>query len=184
MIQLSQGQLGILLVASVLLGLCLGALFDLLRLSRAFFDPPHSKHPRAHALGLQILQFFQDLVFVLVSSWSLVILLYYTNDGQLRLLAVCGMACGFLLYGCTLGRIASRVIPSAARILRRAVQWTVTVLLLPLVALGRLVSFLWRHTGGKYLQRQRRKQTERRVEDMVDSASRGFDLFPNDSEKR
>ena len=183
---LSQGRLGLLLVAATLLGLCLGVVFDLLHLVRAFLDGDgsHPKHPRAHALLMRILLFWQDLFFILASSWSLVILLYYTNDGQIRLLAVCGMACGFLLYRRTLGRLSARLIPAAAHALRSAVKRMVTVLLLPLWALGRLMALLWRWTGGKYLSRLRRKQTEHRVEALVDSASRGFDLQSHDPKNR
>lgn len=184
--ELSQGRLGFLLVAATLLGLCLGVVFDLLHLFRAFLDGDgsHPKHPRAHALLLQILLFWQDLFFILASSWSLVILLYYTNDGQIRLLAVCGMACGFLLYRRTLGRLLARRITKAAHILRSSVKRTVTVLLLPICALGRLMALLWRCTGGKHLSRLHRKQTEHRVETLVDSASRGFDLLSHDPKNR
>lgn len=181
--ELSQGRLGILLAASALLGLCLGVVFDLLKLFRAFLDVTPPKHPRAHALALQTLRFWQDLFFMLASSWSLVILLYYTNDGQLRLLAVCGMACGFLLYRRTLGRLVSSRIPKVAAVLRRAVKGILTALLLPLLTVGRLAVLLWRCTGGKQLHRVRRKQTARRVEALVDSASRGFDLIPKNPQK-
>ena len=46
-----------------------------------------------------------DVLFGILCGVALILLLYYVNDGQFRLLAVLGLGCGFFVWYQTLGRL-------------------------------------------------------------------------------
>ena len=181
--ELSQGRLGLLLVLGVLTGGALGLLYDVLGFSHALFHFPCPKHPRVCAVCRQILLFGQDILFVLCASWSPVILLYYTNDGVFRLLAVCGMACGFLLYRLTLGKAVALFVPVAVRGVRRLCRVLWMIGWMPLRLAASVLTALWRCTAGKCFLMLRRARSKRSINQLVEAASVGFDL-PSGSPKQ
>ena len=103
--EISQSLLGLMYVWAVVAGAVLGASYDVLRLSRAMLGLPGRRlmDGRWRRVGGHVLLFVQDVVFGLLGGLMLVLLLYYTNDGQFRGLAVVGMLSGFFVYYYTLG---------------------------------------------------------------------------------
>ena len=134
-------------------------------------DTALSDAPKRHFVGSRVLLFFTDLIFALVSALALILLLYYTNDGQFRAPAVIGMACGFFVYTVTLGRLILRVggalVRFACRLVRVVVHAVWTVLCFVVIRLVfkpvcwilrppfRLMRRLFRATVGKWLRAAR-----------------------------
>lgn len=103
--EISQSLLGLMYVWAVAVGVVLGASYDVLRLSRVMLGLPGRRlvTGRWRRVGVHALLFVQDVLFGLLGGLMLVLLLYYTNDGQFRGLAVVGMLSGFFVYYYTLG---------------------------------------------------------------------------------
>ena len=103
--EISQSLLGLMYVWAVVAGAVLGASYDVLRLSRVMLGLPGKLLcvGRWRRVGRHALLFVQDVLFGLIGGLVLVLLLYYTNDGQFRGLAVVGMLSGFFVYYYTLG---------------------------------------------------------------------------------
>ena len=175
----TQRPLALMLVYAAVSGFGIGLLYDCLRVLRAFCGD--SLRPtKKRSLGLRILLFAEDVLTVAVAAVVLILLCYYTNDGQLRAPAILGMACGFFVYIRTLGRVTARIaVPLAARckrlaalpvrLLLRWLRWIIGLM-------GCLARGLWRMTAGKLLIRHRDRQTEKYVRHLTDSARDGFDL--------
>lgn len=171
----SQRLLGLMFVYAAIAGFFLGAVYDLLRISRLLCGMDGAKK----AMWPQrILLFAEDFLFAVVASLTLILLLYYTNDGQLRVLAAVGMGSGFFVYYHTVGRLVMRVSAFIVRALRRLIRLTVKLILWPFRQLGRLIGLLavalWRVTGGKAMEKRREKQTEAAVKQLIERASHGF----------
>lgn len=183
----SQKLLGYMLLAAIAVGGLLGVWYDVLRLSRLLlgWDVPTALHRagkgrRAVALVGYVLRFAEDVIFGLSCTLALILLLYYTNDGRFRFLALLGMAAGYLAYRLTFGRLFDSLAPRLTRALRWTVKKAVWLLLWPLRGFCRL----WQATVGaavrRALARRREKRairyTERESCAYIQAAARGFDL--------
>jgi hypothetical protein len=120
--------------------------------------------------------FLGDVIFAVTAALTLILLLYYRNDGQLRAPAVLGMACGFFAFKETLGRMVEKLEKPLSRLVKRAVRLALSPLLWTGRITARAARFLWRITVGKALSQSRERQTERVIEDLRQAANRGFDL--------
>lgn len=201
--EISQRLLGMLFVWAVALGFMLGVVYDVLRITHILCGVHYVKRfsqderqvadmdlmsvalrrPRKRVLHTMrsVLIFTEDLLFGLVCGVSLVILLYYTNDGQLRALALFGMACGFFVYHQTLGRLIMLFSEVIVLAVRRFVRWTLRLVLMPIQWLALL---LYRIIGRRVAQLVKRIRYARRVrytDKVVDArvrlASQGFGLL-------
>ncbi len=186
---LSQRDTLVMCLVAALVGLLLGVLYDLLFLVRLLLEGPdrpstlqdddgQASPRRPHCL-LALHLFLHDTLFVVAAAAALVLLLYYTNDGQFRAPAVMGMACGFFVYGRTVGHLFRRVasplvaglrwlIRSTCALVGAVCAWLCTHLVL------RPLRALWRHTGGLWLARYRLRRTEGRINTLVRHAAQGF----------
>ncbi|MBQ9152049.1 MAG: spore cortex biosynthesis protein YabQ [Clostridia bacterium] len=167
---LSQRTLALLFVYAALAGFCLGGVYDILRILRMLCgDTGQGRRP----IPLAVLLFFEDVLFMLTATVTLILLCYYINDGQLRAPAVMGMACGFFVYSHTLGRLAVAVSERAVRLLRRLLALLVRLLIAP-------VKGLWSLTVGRAAAARRERMTEKRIRALTESAARGFDIMAED----
>lgn len=180
---LSQRVLAMMLVYAALVGFCLGGVRDALGLLRAFFYPikPEKGSGKRCSFGITVLLFWEDTVFMLLTAVALILLGYYTNDGQLRAPAFLGLAGGFFVYRHTLGRWSRRIMPLLAAWIRKAIGFSIRLLLRParvlVKALLSLFHTLWRSTAGKLLLQQRVKATARRSAALTESARQGFGIM-------
>ena len=92
-------------------GLRLGLLWDFFRLLRHLFKP-------GFLLSLAL-----DLLFGAAAAGLLCASLMRALEGELRLYALMGALCGFLLYGATLSHLLAWIAGKAAAGLGRAGQW-------------------------------------------------------------
>lgn len=93
---------------------------------KPLFVPASGSRSRASRVICGILLFFEDILFFTVCGCAISILIYYTNDGRFRLMAVVGVFIGFLIYYLTVGR----VVLSAARLICFAVRAVLTYVIL------------------------------------------------------
>ncbi len=130
--------------------------------------------PRLRAWGYAVLQGFCDLVSVLTATVILMLLCYYTSDGQLRAPAVFGMIAGFWGYHKTVSRLFRRLTATL-------LEWIFQAL-----------RFLWSHTFGRLLGylfgaavgRVRRVATTRRIARLTHEAAQGFGISENPSNEQ
>ena len=87
-------------------GLRLGLLYDVFRLLRRLFQP-------GFLLSLAL-----DLLFGAAAAWLICASLLRALEGELRLYALMGALCGFILYGATLSRLLVALARRAASGLR------------------------------------------------------------------
>jgi hypothetical protein len=73
--------------------------------TKAFFDSARKHEPKEHSRLDDVLIFFEDLLFALISSVVICVFIYYMNSGQFRGLAFVGVLLGFLLYYLTVGKL-------------------------------------------------------------------------------
>ncbi len=178
---LSQNLFVRMLLLSALVGGVLGMIYDALLLLRTLLGDPTAVHPQkadrttspgevARPLSLLYAMFriALDGMFALLSAVALILLCYYTNDGQIRAPAIFGLACGFFVYKQTVSRLLLRVaVLLLDRLLLRPAQALASWL-----AAG--VAILYRITVGRWLDRRRAALTARRLEALKRSAEAGF----------
>ncbi len=167
------------MVAGVVLGVLCDGLFILrllLRDPRAMSQsversPTHTRHPfEPNAVGQHvvyaILQGFCDLTAVVLATVILMLLCYYTSDGQLRAPAIFGMMGGFWVYHKTVSRLVRRLVAILIGFLFRCLRrvWTYT--------LGCLLSYLMRTVT----QYARNAATTRRLDRLTHEAAHGFGI--------
>lgn len=163
--EVSQSALARMLCCCFLCGLVLGLFYDLLRLTRMPLGsglPPRAERlamrlsiprrlrpfaPRPSQRGNEkrsrvavfVVSLIEDVFFCLVAAVVLVLVLYATNDGQLRLGAVAMLLLGFVGYLITLGRPMRFCLSVLAVVARAMVVWLFCLVAYPFAALIRLL---------------------------------------------
>ncbi|MBE6585075.1 MAG: hypothetical protein E7645_00955 [Ruminococcaceae bacterium] len=182
--EISQKLLCFLFLASLVLGFLLGFLYDLFRLiemllgfSKDIRDFQKSqKFSRRYSLCHRILLFAEDLAWMMIATLSLILLLYFVNDGQFRIIALLGMAGGLFVYRVIFGRLFLKISGTLAAWIRKLIL----MLLLPFRLLGKwicnitLVPLCRMYLD--ILDRKRRVLTERNIKNFQERAS---SLFQN-----
>lgn len=177
---LSQETLAYMLLYGALVGFGLGVVYDVLRILRILCGDSIVREREGQGSRkkrpwpLSFLLFLEDVIFSLIAALALILLCYYTNDGQLRAPAVVGMAGGFLVYLQTVGRPVVRLAEGLAALLRRFLWLCLYLLLLPLKGLGRLTAFLWSLGPGRWIQSHRERVTEKEIRALTEAAAHGF----------
>jgi len=169
---------------SVATGGFLGFVYDVFRFARVLFstDRPKmgSKRGRVIRSVSALVIFFEDLVFSLICGVALLLLTYYTNDGQLRGLALLGVAAGGFVYFNTIGKLTLRLFPWLARETRKITVAVLKLLALPflllkaayLATLGRTIKVL----RARLAQIKDEKYTAKVISDYRLRATDGFGL--------
>ncbi len=119
-------------LSSFILGVALGPFYDLLTLIRALL--PEGKR----ILCLSI--FLSDVTFMLTSSFSILTVAFFMNNGKVRLVTCLVTLFTFLLYRVTLGPLTEKVLIVLVRLIKRTVRFCVWMLFRPLRLLHLLIS--------------------------------------------
>jgi len=69
------------------------------------------------------LSFFMDLIFGAAAALITLLALLLASDGELRLYALMGVVCGFLIYMGTFAPLISKLLSLTARGSRAALSW-------------------------------------------------------------
>ncbi|MBO5213471.1 MAG: spore cortex biosynthesis protein YabQ [Clostridia bacterium] len=94
---LSNAQQLSVLLWSLLFGICLGAVYDLLRAFRVFVQSP------------AVAVLFQDLFYFLTAALASFLFIFEVNDGTVRLFILLAFLVGGLAERCTIGQIFLRL---------------------------------------------------------------------------
>ena len=84
-----------------------------------------------------IFLFWEDLIFLLAGGIGLILLLYLINDGQFRVMAIVGLACGFLVWRVTAGHLMSRVSEKLVFLIRKLLKVALRYVALPFHQIGK-----------------------------------------------
>jgi len=168
---ISLTEQSIVFLFSCVVGGLLGAFYDVFRIIRIAFN----------SKWLSI--FFQDLIFCVLSAFSIILLVYYTNSGKVRWFSLFGCFTCFVVYHLTIGRfimfVSKKIIDFIKKVLRFLYKITViplkmTVLFI-LKQIKRLCKFILKTLkitkSRLYYASEKRKMNK--------SASRGFGLYKN-----
>ena len=145
MIDLSQSELAILLLRSLLSGALLGVAYDILRAFKMLLGVEYGSSGTdecgAKSVFIFIITFVTDLLFF-TGAGCFAIFLAYAGGGFFRGMILLGMAIGFLLYYFTLGRavlaLNSKIIALLKKVLRKLKPHIIKPLKL---ILGRIIFF-------------------------------------------
>jgi len=179
--EISQEALARLYLYALFLGCALGAVYDLLRISRVFFGIHYSQRAikRLTCVRLPLLEarterkkkrtlgaviFFEDLFFCIFCAIALILLFYECNNGKIRYPVFLAAGVGFLMYRGTLGKavmLFSEVIVFAVE---TAFRYIFFFLFFPVrfacKNLRAVVRKLAMHVGRIRKKRSRRRYTE------------------------
>ena len=152
------------LLVAVLTGAFLGVFCDGLFIIRLTLQDPEATGDSRRSLIHMILRGFFDAISMLLAAVLLMLLCYYTSDGQLRSPAVFGMVLGFFCYRKTVSRIVRRMMIAVVGTICRAFR------------------FLWARTVGRLIRvvcrtvviRHRTAVTERYARELTEDAACGF----------
>lgn len=132
------GQAGFLL-AACLLGITLGAVYDIFRIIRSFL--------RCGKVAV----FFQDVIFWLICAAATFVFLVLQNKGKIRFLMLLSEALGAALYYCTIGSIVLRKVKKYDERVKRGVKKAAAAAARPIGRFGRFagvnISKGGRHAG-------------------------------------
>ncbi len=181
-----------LLAYSVVVGLLLGALYDLFRLTRTFLgigidyrekkllselSPPiigKREQRRGHALGRAAgyaAVFVFDIVYMAAATAVTVIFVYHAHSGTPRGFALIGEAAGFFVYMKTAGKLTSELAAYIFFLVDTAVRYviffTVTPIRALLVRAARLAARLYKVTVLKACRRAEKKRSDRRTSQYI-----------------
>ena len=174
--ELSQSSLAWLYLCAFLLGIGLGAFYDIFRITRVFLGvhysrraanrlteiqlpllKPRKKRGESRALGMIV--FLEDLLFCLLTGIAFILLFYELNHGKFRLIAVICAGTGFLLYRGTIGRLVMLFSELIAFVLESAVRYAVFFLIYPARL---LIGFVRKRTQIMIAASVRKKKKRRR----------------------
>ena len=184
--ELSQSALAQLYLYALLLGIFLGAVYDVLRLTRVFLGVHYSckaakrlqaiqlpllktKKRRKESRALGFVIFIEDLLFCIFAGIALVLLFYEANSGKLRFPVLLCAGAGFLLYRGTLGRAVMLFSEVIAFIVETTVRYALFFLVFPIRS---LVGLLCRLTTSCVRHLARIQQKKKRLRYTVSERQR------------
>ena len=168
----SQTQLALLYLYSILMGASLGLLYDGFRILRIFLGEHFSKvanrfekvnlpligmpkKPRSRNRLRKIFIFVSDFLFCMIASVALILLFYQMNHGKIRFMTFVFAGAGFYLYRFTLGKPVMACSETVAFILQTAVRYVCFFVCFPFQWIAKKVFNLIKSIV--------KKQTERRM---------------------
>lgn len=158
------------------IGMSLGLWLDLLRLTRASEKSPRAPserlvarlcvpqrlcliakrpHKKSRQGASFIMTMAQDVLFCLVTAILLILVLYATNDGQMRLSGLVSLVAGILAYIVTIGRLVTPVLATVAVVIGAILHWTVALVCYPVLWIARLL-WKWSAPSRRWIGQQAR----------------------------
>ena len=160
---------GIVFLFSCVVGAFLGGFYDVFRILRIAFKPRW------------IIVFFQDIIFCVVSSFVIILSIYYTNSGQIRLFGLAGCFLCFVLYHLTVGKfiifVSAKIIDFIKRMLRFIYNITVKPLKIAVLFSVRLMKKQAEFMLKKFKSIKIYAGYIYEREKLSKMAGRGFDLY-------
>ena len=144
----SQTQLAILYLSSLLMGGCLGLLYDGFRITRIFLGEHFSsvasrfeavdlpligapRKPQCRKRLRAIVLFVGDFLFCVIASVLLILLFYRMNHGKIRFMTFVLAGSGFYLYRITIGKMIMLCSETIAFVLQTVIRYVCFFVLFP-----------------------------------------------------
>ncbi|MCL2095468.1 MAG: spore cortex biosynthesis protein YabQ [Oscillospiraceae bacterium] len=169
---LSVTEQGIIFLFSCAVGGFLGVFYDVFRIIRIAFNSG----------WLSV--FFQDIIFCVLSAFSVILLVFYTNSGTVRWFSMLGCFMCFVLYHVTIGRIIMFLSKKIIDSIKKALGFLYKITVIPvkysvLFILRNIRKLLYFILGVlKILKSDINYIKEKRK--LTLDASRGFNLYKTD----
>jgi len=203
-----QREFLLLVFQSFLCGVCLGAIYDVFRISRLISGisepqgigcrllcekeyPLIGKPGQRKLIGKRaadVILFFEDILFMLIAAVLLTVLLFFRNDGKFRLIVILLAAFGFLCYYVSFGRLVIRFSSLIVFALRIVTAYAVFALLFPIRMIVRVLksalSAVLRCLYVTYARARIRSLSKKKTEETLAASLRGFILTADEGEKR
>lgn len=193
---ISQSAIALLYLYAFLLGVCLGGLYDVLRITRIFLGEHYSRHTvarlravhlpliggyREHrarrALGAVIL--IEDFLFCIVAGVAFILLHYEAFNGKFRISVLLLSALGFWIYRATLGKPVMLFSETVAFCLEIGFRYAVFFVLFPIRWTGAKLIRLLGQSIGAVLRRRRASARKRYTNRQMRGAEAlAADLYP------
>lgn len=152
MLVYQQREFLIFMLHSFLSGVCLGAVYDIFRISRIIFgvnvigtgriarlyDRSYPVIGRiatgsvASKSAAGVLTFFEDILFFVIAAAFVLTVTFFGNDGKIRVEALTVTAFGFLLYYVSVGRLTTLFSSYIAFLIRIVTAYIRFAIMLPL----------------------------------------------------
>ncbi len=176
MIDLSQSTVAYLILSSVILGVLLGVLYDVMRFMKLMLGVRYEKDAsrvrvsKAKKAFLYIVTFIFDLSFGLCFAVFSILLTYNISGGIFRGIVYVGMIGGGIAYYLTLARLVLKLNIKLTRLIKKVLKWVWYALMKPVKAIISLIIKLYHLTIGKVIGkivgdiRMRQEQQRRKAE--------------------
>ena len=141
-----------LLLYSLILGAALGAVFDILRISRTFLSVKTENRVIKNMSDTVIfaVSLVEDILFFTLSAVTLVLFCFQANSGRARGFILFGVAVGFSLYMQTAGRLTRLVSEAIARFMWAVIGFFAERVIVPIFKnISRLAKYVYRKTLGR-----------------------------------
>ena len=109
------------ILLSLLLGTCLGGVLEIIRFVFSLCFHKTVDDLNLSSWFIRCVVAARDIVFFFVSGIAFSVLVYYTNNGNVRLFAILGTIAGFLAFYFTIGRCVRMVLELFVRFLHKLV---------------------------------------------------------------
>jgi hypothetical protein len=187
---ISQLALARMYLLAIFLGVGLGAVYDVLRITRIFLGlhyRPQSamrwqavrlpylpfKKAKGERRILGAVVFVEDFLFCMLAGIGLILLLYAANSGRFRMLTVLCAGMGFAAYRATLGSLVMQMSEAIAFFVATAVRYVLFFLTLPLRWLWRVAARAVACVALRFLYAERRRKRYRYTKRMLNNAKTG-----------
>lgn len=173
--EISQLILAQLWLYAFFLGTGLGAVYDVLSITRVFLGVPftpwveqyasatsfpllknHHKHQTSYFLSL--FSFIGDFLFSMTAFVSLVLLFYQMNNGKIRIPAMLAVALGFHIYRKSIGYFLRPALELSVLFIENSFRYVIYFLIFPLRFAVNAIRTLFSRLYRKHLRKKERKQ--------------------------
>lgn len=167
--EISMTEQGIVFLFSCAVGFFLGSFYDVFRIIRVAFNLRW------------LVVFLQDIFFCVVSSLIIILSIYYTNSGRIRLFGLAGCFLFFVLYHLTVGRFIMFISKQIINFIKQVLRFLHSITIKPLKAAALFIAATAKKQAGYAAD------TGVKIKDsasyaiergrMSRMAGRGFDLY-------
>ena len=171
----SQEQLWRILLYALVLGVILGAIYDIFRIFRLCFNfgVNYGTKNKKRELFNTLAVFFEDLLYFIICSCVACVFIFYMNSGRFRSVALLGALAGFTAYHFTLGRVVMICSDRIIRFVKKLLKFIFRYTFFPLF---KFVWFIFNLTVGRLIKFI---LTQVRIKIYLKSAKGGFGVIKN-----
>lgn len=141
-----------LVLYALMLGASLGAVFDVLRISRSLlsYRGAGETFKQISEAVISIVTFFEDIIFAFICSFAFIVFCFKANNGKSRFFILLGAVLGFIIYILTVGRLTRLATDLISRTLYKILSFLYNRCLLPLLRFsGRILKKMFDFTLGR-----------------------------------